>query len=1007
MALGVGGRTVATARVVLRADTKDLDRGLRDAERRTSRTSRALGTGFKVAGAAAAAGLGLAVVGLKKSIDAAREAEVSQRRMEAQLKASGISYRAHAKEIDATIQKHSRLAAIDDEELQASFTRLVGQTKNVDSAMRLMGTATDVARGRNISLEAATNLVAKAQMGQTGALRRLSIEAPKVTTAVDRLKATNDDYTQAQLRAAQAADKTAQGQRNIAALQQRFGGQARAYGESAAAAQERFQIAVENLQEAIGARLLPILASVTNRVSQWVVRASESERLQRAMQSGIDALAQAFGILRGALATVLGIVSRLAGFFQQNERAASVLKAAVIGLGGAYVTYRIAVAAANLATRIYMATMRLAGAAVAAYALALRGAALAQRLLNLAMRANPIGLVITALTALAAGIVIAWRRSETFRNVVTGAFNAVKTVASTAIGFVLKMMSGFLRGLEGVMRAAGRLPVVGEKFRRAADGIARARASVDRLRDSLNNVPPRKTVEVTISYGVRGAIATTDRTIPRRAQGEGLVGARNTASWLNARMERDTAVMARILMPRELFAPPAAQPGGLVAGVLDELGLAHRFGLRLMSGRRAPSRTSTGGMSLHGSGRAIDVSGSPAAMASYARAVAGRPGVVEVIYTPVGGWYPGAGWVGISGKLAADHYDHVHVGVSGDGIVGTGSPGVGEGMVSVDLGGQYAGNLFASRDEALRAATPISWCAPGQTEPTEVAEPVSVENSTIEASAEETATSSKETADAAAELEKQQGEAIQKAQEGLEIMRLQQEIADRADSPEAKREQAAYIRDVIVPTLQANGATAVEILRAEAEAVGLLREANRLSQQGTTRNDEAIQKATDGLERLRLQQQIDGVDDRNAGLQQARYITDTLIPVLQTNGGTELEIMRLQAEAKELQRQSLDKLATYLPMIAFARQEMPDTVRDTIKDEIASQIAATPPAPTRTATSFTQGPVAPGGSSATTEFSQTSSPSSVTIVNNWPDAPPEDRFLYTTRNRFQAEAAFS
>lgn len=61
--------------------------------------------------------------------------------------------------------------------------------------------------------------------------------------------------------------------------------------------------------------------------------------------------------------------------------------------------------------------------------LAVRGATLAwtaaQWLLNAALNANPIGLIIIALVALAAGIVLLWTHSQTFRDIVTGAFNAV------------------------------------------------------------------------------------------------------------------------------------------------------------------------------------------------------------------------------------------------------------------------------------------------------------------------------------------------------------------------------------------------------------------------------------------------------------------------------------------------------------------------------------------------------------------------------------------------------
>jgi phage-related protein len=54
------------------------------------------------------------------------------------------------------------------------------------------------------------------------------------------------------------------------------------------------------------------------------------------------------------------------------------------------------------------------------------------------MRANPIGIVITALVALGAGLVLAYKKSETFRKIVDGAFKAVKTVALSVFGWFAK-----------------------------------------------------------------------------------------------------------------------------------------------------------------------------------------------------------------------------------------------------------------------------------------------------------------------------------------------------------------------------------------------------------------------------------------------------------------------------------------------------------------------------------------------------------------------------------------
>lgn len=77
--------------------------------------------------------------------------------------------------------------------------------------------------------------------------------------------------------------------------------------------------------------------------------------------------------------------------------------------------------------------------------------AAAQWLLNAAMTANPIGLVVLAIVALVAIIVIAWKRSDTFRAIVTGALNAVlaaaRAVASWFTGSFLPFISRVWSGI--------------------------------------------------------------------------------------------------------------------------------------------------------------------------------------------------------------------------------------------------------------------------------------------------------------------------------------------------------------------------------------------------------------------------------------------------------------------------------------------------------------------------------------------------------------------------------
>lgn len=62
----------------------------------------------------------------------------------------------------------------------------------------------------------------------------------------------------------------------------------------------------------------------------------------------------------------------------------------------------------------------------------------AQKALNAVLRANPIGLVITAITLLVAGFILAYKKSETFRNIVNAAFNGIKSAALAVFGFITK-----------------------------------------------------------------------------------------------------------------------------------------------------------------------------------------------------------------------------------------------------------------------------------------------------------------------------------------------------------------------------------------------------------------------------------------------------------------------------------------------------------------------------------------------------------------------------------------
>lgn len=111
-----------------------------------------------------------------------------------------------------------------------------------------------------------------------------------------------------------------------------------------------------------------------------------------------------------------------------------VLTAAVVAVTAAVLSYKATVAATTAITALCTAATTAKAAADKAAGAGAKGLAVAQAALNAVLSANPIGLVVAALAALAAGLVTAYHTSEAFRNIVNGAFQAVANIAQSTIG---------------------------------------------------------------------------------------------------------------------------------------------------------------------------------------------------------------------------------------------------------------------------------------------------------------------------------------------------------------------------------------------------------------------------------------------------------------------------------------------------------------------------------------------------------------------------------------------
>jgi hypothetical protein len=109
--------------------------------------------------------------------------------------------------------------------------------------------------------------------------------------------------------------------------------------------------------------------------------------------------------------------------------------------------------------------------------------------LNLAMAANPIGLVVLGIVALVAILVVAYKKSETFRNIVNGAFGAVAKAAKTAVDFIGRHWKTILIILTGPVGIA--VALIAKNWDKIKAGAQAVRAFVadkfDAIKDAIVN----------------------------------------------------------------------------------------------------------------------------------------------------------------------------------------------------------------------------------------------------------------------------------------------------------------------------------------------------------------------------------------------------------------------------------------------------------------------------------------------------------------------------------------
>lgn len=388
--------------------------------------------GMSVLGAAALAAAGAAIIQFgAASVTAYRDAEKSQRQLE-------DAYKRFPAVADVNIEKMRELnsaiqakTGADADDLASSQAVLAQYGLTGQQIADMTPLLDDYAVKTGKDLPAAAEDLGKAMLGQGRALKDVGI-----------------DFTDAKSVAANF-DQVMGG------LRTQVGGFATGEASSAEGQLRKLSTEFGDVQEQVGAKLLPVLVS-----------------LGGALLGTIDFVNQNIGVL-GALAGAVGV--------------------AVVGLVALNVQQGIMAAGGILNF--------------------LRAWAAQQAVLNAVMAANPIGLVIVVVAALVAGLIIAYNTSEQFRNVVNGVFQAVgdmgawlwNNALAPAFRAIVNGFAWIMEGLAGMLRALGQVPGFGwatDAANRLDDMARGARSAAAGIRD----IPSRADVQISMNVYGLGAL---------------------------------------------------------------------------------------------------------------------------------------------------------------------------------------------------------------------------------------------------------------------------------------------------------------------------------------------------------------------------------------------------------------------------------------------------------------------------------------------------------------------
>lgn len=414
----MAARTAALA-IEITTRAKDAQKGF---DQTTSRAERFKSGMSKLMLPAAAVGGALLAMG-KKAGDAASDLQQATGAVESvfgkQTKAVIEFSKTSADRMGLSQDAYRNYAALVGSALQNSgFT----VRKSVTETDKVMQRAADLsATYGGTTSEAVEAINAAVSRGEYDPLEKYAVSLNATAVNAELAKRGQDKLTGAQLSNAKA---------NIV-LEQIYGKTSKAAGQfaresdSAAGAQAIATAKWRDAQATLGTALLPAMSAMAGVLDTVAKFAAKNAGAVKVLVVVLLALSAAVFAVNGALKVYSAANSVLTAVLRVQE--AQTIRARVAQLASAAAT-------------------KISTAAAKAYAIA-------QRLVNAAMNSMPLLRIITLIALLVGGIILAYKRSETFRRIVHAAFAAVRQIASVVAAVVAKVWSVAFRLISAYVRS--------------------------------------------------------------------------------------------------------------------------------------------------------------------------------------------------------------------------------------------------------------------------------------------------------------------------------------------------------------------------------------------------------------------------------------------------------------------------------------------------------------------------------------------------------------------------